>query len=133
MTIQDPYAFVRNLWDWACLDGCFGDTPIKPTDIDGVIERNGFFLFLETKEPGVPVKKGQRIFYTALAQKPGVSVFIVWGHPGKPEALQIFANNGISRPYTCDLDKLRLFVARWFLLAERHVNLRIHEHELETR
>ena len=31
MTINDPEAFCAGLWDWAILDGCFGDTAIMPS------------------------------------------------------------------------------------------------------
>lgn len=133
MTIQDSDAFVRNLWDWACLDGCFGDTRIQATDIDGAVERCGQFLFIETKEPGVILKQGQRIFYSALAQKSGVTVFVVWGKTGKPEELQVYANNGISKRYVCDLDKLRRFVAKWFELANKRLPVSIRQDELERR
>jgi hypothetical protein len=41
MTINKLDAYVAGLWDWVCLDGCFGDTKIRPTDIDGLVERRG--------------------------------------------------------------------------------------------
>ena len=53
MTINDPVKFCAGLWDWGILNGCFGDTLIKPTDIDGFVERNGKFLFFETKSPPI--------------------------------------------------------------------------------
>lgn len=132
MTIQDPDAFVRNLWDWAVLNGCFGDTRIMPTDIDGAIERCQQFLFIETKEPGVSLKQGQRIFYRALSSKPGITVFVVWGTPGAPTELQVFAENGVSRRYACDLEKLRAFVAKWFALADRRMPIRVHANDLSN-
>lgn len=117
MSIQDAEAYVRNLWDWKILNGCFGSTRIVPMDIDGAVERNGYFLFIETKEPGVPLKRGQEIFYTALAKKQGITVFLVWGAPAVPAQIQAFARNGASDLQDCDLDKLRRWVSRWFTLA----------------
>ncbi len=40
MTIRSKEVFLQGLWDWAVLDGCFGNTRIRPTDVDGLIERH---------------------------------------------------------------------------------------------
>jgi hypothetical protein len=59
-------------WDDIC--DCFDNPnkahPIRPTDIDGMVEINGHFLFLEEKSAGASVPHGQRVAYermTALA------------------------------------------------------------------
>ena len=51
------------------------------SDIDGVIERKGHFLFMETKREGEPLSKGQEIMLTQLAKlNPSrVRVVIVYG------------------------------------------------------
>jgi hypothetical protein len=56
--IRNMSQYDRGIWDWSILDGCFGDTKISPTDIDGCIERKGRKLFLETKTPGNPIPYG---------------------------------------------------------------------------
>ena len=118
MTINNPAAFCASLWDWQCLDGCFGETLIKPTDIDGLIERNGKFLALETKLPNVPIHDGQRITFRALVNTGYFSVLFIWGHPGKPEAGELW-HLGESYPHSSmDMDKLREIVERWFHYAD---------------
>lgn len=131
MTIHDPKGYEASLWDWECLRGCFGKGSIKPMDIDGAVERNGKFLFIETKGPGVPLKAGQFIFYRRLTQLPGVAALLVWGYPGEPSALQIFAGNGISKVLPSDLDKLRRFAIRWYELAEQGLDVVIRPEDLE--
>jgi len=40
--------------------GAFGPT-IEPMDFDGVVERCGWFLVFETKNPGVVIPRGQQL------------------------------------------------------------------------
>lgn len=49
---------------------------IRPTDIDGVVEINNHFLFLEQKGEGVPVPAGQLLMFKRLAAKPNITVVI---------------------------------------------------------
>jgi hypothetical protein len=42
--------------DWAMLDGCFGDTKVKPSDGDGQVHQNGAILFLEKKFPNAVIE-----------------------------------------------------------------------------
>lgn len=123
MTINNPERFVAGLWDWAILDGCFGNTKIRPTDIDGNVERNNFFLFLETKAPGVELNQGQERDFLALSKLefdgiPRVTVCIVWGKKGKPERAQFYINGETFGTYQCSLKGLREFVSTWFEDAE---------------
>ena len=117
MTIADKERYMVNLWDWGCLDGCFGDTRIKPTDIDGFVERNGRFLVIETKEPTASIPKGQEITLQALARTGLFTIMIVWGHPGKPERIRLFSARGERYFGDANLDKLRDLVKGWFRYA----------------
>jgi hypothetical protein len=63
LTIHNQALYEDGQWDWAILNGCFGKTKIAPTDIDGSIERNGKYLFIETKHPGASIPLGQGMFY----------------------------------------------------------------------
>jgi hypothetical protein len=119
MTINNLDAFVGGLWDWSILDGCFGHTRIKPTDVDGLVERNGWFLFLEAKGPKVPLKQGQKILLERLAENPHVTVIVIWGDKNNPE--QIMLMNGKSEPKIrpCDTEELRRVVSEWYQYADR--------------
>lgn len=123
MTINNPDLYMAGVWDWKILDGCFGKTKIRPTDIDGFIERNGRCLYLETKRPGTNIPFGQRLTYHAWVRK-GDSVIVIWGEKDNPQSLQLFSPrhpppDGKEYKYA-DLDKLRELVRMWFDMAERN-------------
>lgn len=60
--------------DWGCYDGCF-PRGIRPTDVDGALEINGRFLFLEAK-PSHSVTAGQMTMFRRLAALPDATVII---------------------------------------------------------
>lgn len=117
MTIQNERAYLDGVWDWAILDGCFGDTKISPTDLDGWLERNGHFLILEAKSPGVIVKKGQEIMFKRAVETGFFTVMVVWGPQNKPEKLQVCGSLGDCLIDPCDLATFRRYVSEWFSMA----------------
>lgn len=117
MTIQNTDRYLRNLWDWGCLDGCFGDSKVRPTDIDGFVERRGRFLVIETKEPTAKVSQGQEITFQALARTRLFTILIVWGHPGKPERIRFISARDERYYENANLDTLRRIVGRWYHFA----------------
>lgn len=116
MTINDPEAYCASLWDWACLDGCFGDTKIKPMDIDGCIERNGKYIFIESKLPGVEIPTGQWITLSGLVKR-GNTVVVVWGHPNTVEEILLMTPHIKRRYENADTDTFRDIVGKWFTWA----------------
>lgn len=118
MTIQDREAFFSNLWDWAILDGCFADSGIKPTDIDGFVERKGRFLILETKAPTTDLANGQRWAFEGLVKTGAFTIVIIWGHKNAPERLSMWTlHKGCvkRRKYPqANLEKLREVVTWWY-------------------
>lgn len=122
MTINNPQAFVAGLWDWAILDGCFGTTRIKPTDIDGCVERNGKCLYLETKRLGAHIPAGQRRTHRTWIRQGGV-VLVIWGETNQPFCIQVFSpRHPHGKMYArADLNKLRELVAAWFKWADTDV------------
>lgn len=116
MTIKNPEAFMAGVWDWALLDGCFGDTKIRPTDIDGCVERNGQFLWLEAKAPGAPVPTGQRIVLERLAKR-GDTVFILHGDRGTVEHMKKLTPFGETE-FEANNDTCRGQVTAWFRHAD---------------
>jgi hypothetical protein len=118
MTIHNKQAFMDALWDWAVLDGCFGNTNISPSDVDGEVERNGHFLVLEAKGPRAFVTQGQQIKFNRHAQR-GDTVMVIWGEPGKPERLQIWRPyEGVQKLIPCTLEMFRIAVSHWFEWAD---------------
>jgi hypothetical protein len=51
-----------------------------PSNIDGVMERNGYFLFMEWKREGESISLGQSILLHQLAKLPRVFVIVVCGY-----------------------------------------------------
>jgi len=116
MTINNLEKFISGLWDWAILDGCFGESRIKPSDIDGIVERNGHFLVLETKDSGASLPKGQEIMFKRMAETGLFTVMIVWGKTDQPERLRVIHKKG-DRDIPCDIELLRDWVDRWYKYA----------------
>lgn len=118
MTINDPEKFCASLWDWGVLRGCFGDTKIEPTDIDGMVERHGQFLWFETKEPNVRIPDGQRITFTNAASTNFITVLVIWGHPGEPQKMHSWWRDREKTYENTSLDRLREFVSNWYDWAD---------------
>lgn len=118
MAIRSETYFMEGVWDWSILDGCFGESKITPTDIDGAIERNGKFLFLETKRPEIEIPRGQSIFYDRLVQA-GHSVLYVWGEKNYPQKLRLMTPS-FDRTYPqADTQLLRKLVTSWYEWADQ--------------
>jgi len=114
MTINNPEKFVAGLWDWAILDGCFGDTKIKPTDVEGEVERHGYFLRLETKAPGANIPDGQRYYLEALVNTGYFSVIVVWGNTNETEKIMTMTHREVTYYENATNENLRGLVKRWF-------------------
>jgi hypothetical protein len=120
VTIHNADQYMAGVWDWAILDGCFGETKIKPTDIDGFVERNGKFLVLETKQPNVQrVPQGQELTFKALVKRAGAVVIVIFGEQNKPERLKVYSSMypdgfDVEDP---DGQHLRDYVKVWFKRA----------------
>jgi hypothetical protein len=66
--------------DYGFLHGIDLNSPnFVPSDIDGVVERNGVFLFLEWKHFLEDMNEGQKKMLVALAKKPDIFVLKIIG------------------------------------------------------
>lgn len=79
------------------LQHAFGGA-IRPTDIDGQVERKGYFLTLEWKEVGTPIPTGQRILFENFTRLlhpddkvPACRVLVVWHTRGNTAAVREYA------------------------------------------
>lgn len=114
MTIVDPNKYRDAAWDWGILNGCFGDGRIRPSDIDGVVEKGGHFLFIEAKPPGKPLGKGQELLFEALASlSPKVTVLVLWGEKEQPTEMWHVGHPRRS----CSLQDVREFCRAWYQKA----------------
>lgn len=86
-------------------------------DVDGVVETNGHFLFLEWKEPGAPVPIGQRILHQRLTEASDrITIAIVNGDAHTMEVCAVsFVHLGrFYPPRPCDLTGLKALFRGWF-------------------
>ena len=115
MTIHNLDAYIGALWDWGFLNDCFVGTTIRVSDLDGIVERNGWFLVIEAKGSGKPIPRGQMIAFSALANK-GFTILMVWGQPNSPEAMQVwYPNREEPQPQrAATIDDIKNIVSRWF-------------------
>lgn len=114
----------EHLWDYAFLDGCFGESKIKPMDIDGMIERHGHFLFIETKKPDVrKIPTGQMMALERLATSLNSTVLVLFGEPNAPERGFALYPGGFRDDFdVMDAGAVRDFVSRWFIWVNRKVH-----------
>lgn len=95
----DSGCYYEALPNWDDLIAAF-PRKIRPTDIDGMVEMNGHFLFLEEKRLGCGPDAGQLRAFKALAQQPRTTVAFfrpaIWGglevltwEDGEPSGWQV--------------------------------------------
>lgn len=107
--------------DYGFLHGTDQNSPnFVPSDIDGVIERNGVFLFLEWKQFLEDMQAGQEKMLMKLANKPDVFVVKIIGHttyetPIIEEFSLIKNNRWVTQGNT--LDEFYEFYRRWLNYA----------------
>lgn len=118
MTINNPELYLKGIWDWKFLDSCFGQTKIKITDIDGMVERNGFFLILETKMAGVSIPQGQKILFRNFSNN-GNHILVIWGHQSDSshDLLWIYPT-GEKHYYGKSKDFIQEIVKTWYGQAD---------------
>ena len=126
MSINSKERFLAGLWDWAIFDGCFGQTKIHPTDVDGLVERNGCFLFLEAKPSGGELKTGQRITIESLSWQPRTWVIVFYGDPAALAVTRItlYRRGQPEDQPDPSLEALRKLVGCWYAGADRYGRVR---------
>ncbi len=99
-------------------DGCFPGK-IGMSDVDGMVEIGGRFLFLEWKSPGGYLTDGQRYAFqnlTSLSTDPmKVTVIVVCGDPEEMtvETFQVFHSGKGHDVSPCDFEGLRARIKSW--------------------
>lgn len=91
------------------MEGCFSGK-IRPSDIDGVVERRGHFLILEKKPCGYVFRGGQSILYEALAALPKFTILILRGKGQAVSTMQEWGKEETS----CTWENVCVFCRKWF-------------------
>lgn len=108
-------------WDWTPLNDSF-DRGIKVTDIDGYVEVNNHFLFIEGKSHKTMLPTGQRFALRRESRRAKSTVIVITGAP--PDIIYgwfvrgEFANELEVRKYKGDYEAFAAFVRLWFQFAD---------------
>jgi len=94
---------------------CFGGN-IMMSDVDGEVERNGQWLRIEWKNPGVGLPVGQRINYERLSRDTPTAIFIVNGDAEtmKVDSFGIYRKGKYHPDEGHSLDELKARFVRWY-------------------
>jgi hypothetical protein len=112
---------------WAFMRGCF-DCGIMPSDVDGIVERNGHYLVFEEKSLGVGLGTGQRRLLLDLCVSKSMTVFILWGNSEEPFFHEMmvwyppkhFPHLPIAnaKPFAADVAEVKHRCRAWFEWAD---------------
>ena len=119
MNLKSIENFMAKFWDWTFLNKCFWPTTIRVTDIDGFVERNDQFLFIETKDPGVDIPLGQQRLFDSVIRR-GDSYMVIWGKQGHPPYRLFFKSPTIvENNRNATEDDIQRTVTLWFKRADQ--------------
>jgi hypothetical protein len=124
-TIKHPDTFSRKpsasfdgVFNWEWTDGCFGETKIKPTDIDGIVERRGNFIVFETKDPGKEIPRGQQILLRELHKTGRFTIMIIYGKQN-PEYAEVYYPGCEHTATLTGEAECQDFVRSWYNWADK--------------
>ena len=117
--IRNLEVYENSFWDWTPYNSCFGDTMIRISDVDGIVERKGKFLFLETKRPDELLTIGQRRLHDALRETGLFWVLVIRGERNTPinYSLRIKGMPEEKKNVTGE-DEIKKVVQKWFKWAD---------------
>lgn len=113
----------ESLWDWTPMNDCFGDSGIRISDVDGIVERNGCFLLLDGKRVN---RQGQRRYsegqfklYQRFAKHMGHAIVFHGEPPDHVMYVREWLPGGEFIPEReCDLEQLKKLITAWFERAD---------------
>jgi hypothetical protein len=119
---------MRNMFathtDYAEFKGLIPANPaLIPSNVDGILERNGQFLILEWKRPGEKVSTGQKIMLQALASKPDFMVVIIYGNTDNETVIDsywLLTPDGKPVKSGVGFQSFKQFYKDWYTLADGH-------------
>ena len=97
------------------------NSQLVPSNVAGILERNGQFLILEWKRPGEKVSEGQRIMLQALAAKPSFMVVIIYGNTDEQTVIDsywLLTPDGKPVKTGIGFDSFKQFYRDWYTLAD---------------
>ena len=106
--------------NWEIFNECFIPTKIKITDIDGLVEHKGWFLFIEVKQNTKKIPDGQRILFeqlTRITKRITVLLLYVQGTCNEMDIREyaMFQKGEMIRGWTStNTEKIEGMITRWF-------------------
>jgi len=92
-----------------------------PSDLDGIAERNGYFLIMEWKRLGEKMSDGQKRLLAALAANPKFMVVVIIGHTDNGTHIDEFWQyTADGKPFKSGngFDSFKEFYRAWYELAD---------------
>jgi len=117
----------QGCWNAACrppvhfFSDCF-PRKISMSDIDGTVELEHHFLFLEWKSHMGELPLGQRLYFERLTTLHTniVCIIVHAAHsPNDVEHIRVMHNGKLSDWESCDLEGLRERISRWAIKAQQ--------------
>lgn len=140
MSINNLDRYMKSLWDWGFLDGCFGNTRSRVGDVDGILSHCGEILLLEGKPMVCAPEIGQRWIndrarnngqarlWADLAGR-GITVMVLWGEAEDPDypmwktpqRMQCWRRFQPEPDVVkeCSVELVRHYVSCWWTWAEK--------------
>lgn len=118
MNIRNIDNYQESFWDWSFLNDVFKYN-IRVSDIDGVVERNGKFLYIETKRPNADIPTGQKKLHDAWVGQ-GSTIITIWGYENDPQYAEVRTpkTKDPIKIDNCTLDRIKKIVSDWFIWAD---------------
>lgn len=101
---------------------CFGGK-ISFSDIDSVVERNGYFLVIEWKRKSAPLLMGQEILLKNLTRnRKGNAAYVIWADPKTSMVFEykLIYDGVFSEAKPCTVESLKKQFRRWWLCADNN-------------
>ena len=117
---------MRNMFathtDYADFKGLIPTNPhLVPSNVDGIAERNGYFLILEWKRLGEKMSEGQKRILQALAASPKFIVIVIIGDTDNGTNIQEFWQyTADGKPFKAGIGfgSFKEFYKLWYQFAD---------------
>lgn len=117
---------MRNMFathtDYADFKGLIPANPaFVPSNVDGIAERNGYFLIMEWKRDKEKVSEGQNRLLQTLAANPKFMVVIIYGNTDNGTVIESFWQlTPEGKPFKAGIgfESFKEFYRLWYELAD---------------
>lgn len=109
--------YLDALPNWDEIINCFPHR-IRPTDIDGMVEINGHFLFMEEKSAGKGLDTGQRIALKRQSCNPNTTVLVFRPGGSKDMQVMVFRDGESDGFKDCTKSQFLHWIQRWARTAD---------------